>query len=81
MLETIVGEIVRIEDRLNNLGDSMQKRFVKSNSDISAGFVTCTLVFCVGSMAIVGSIQSGLVGNMLPAVFIPVIYFLIMSLF
>jgi len=34
-----------------------------SESNIALGFVTCTLVYCVGSMSIVGSIQSGLTGN------------------
>ena len=63
ILGTFIGEIIRIETRLNNAGDYLQKRFVKSGNDLSSGFVTCTLIFCVGSMAIVGSIQSGLVGN------------------
>lgn len=63
ILGTFIGEIIRIEDRLNNVGDYLERKFVKSENDLSAGFVTCTLIFCVGSMAIVGSIQSGLVGN------------------
>ena len=63
ILGTFIGEIIRIESILNNAGDYLQKRFVKSGNDLSSGFVTCTLIFCVGSMAIVGSIQSGLVGN------------------
>ena len=63
ILGTFVGEILKIETRLNNAGDYLQKRFVKSENNISTGFVTCTLIFCVGSMAIVGSIQSGLSGN------------------
>lgn len=60
---TLIGEILRIEDRLDNLGQNIQKKFKKSKNDVATGFVTCTLVFCVGSMAIVGSIQSGLTGN------------------
>lgn len=63
ILGTFIGEVIKIETRLNNAGDYLQKRFVKSENDLSSGFVTCTLIFCVGSMAIIGSIQSGLVGN------------------
>ncbi len=63
ILGTFIGEVVKIETRLNNAGDYLQKRFVKTENDLSSGFVTCTLIFCVGSMAIIGSIQSGLVGN------------------
>lgn len=63
ILGTFIGEVIKIETRLNNAGDYLQKRFVKSENNLSAGFVTCTLIFCVGSMAIVGSIQSGLTHN------------------
>lgn len=63
ILGTFIGEVIKIETKLNNVGDYLQKRFVKSDNDLSAGFVTCTLIFCVGSMAIVGSIQSGLAQN------------------
>lgn len=41
----------------------MQNRFAKNHNKLSEGFITCTLIFCVGSMAIVGASQSGLSGN------------------
>jgi uncharacterized membrane protein YqgA involved in biofilm formation len=60
---TIIGELGRIEDRVNNLGNWLEERFAKTGSSISKGFVTTSLLYCVGSMAIVGALESGLTGN------------------
>ena len=60
---TIIGELIRIEERVNNLGNWLEERFAKSGSRISKGFVTTSLLYCVGSMAIVGALESGLTGN------------------
>lgn len=60
---SLLGEIIGIERRLENLGDWLESRFSSKDSSISTGFVTASLVFCVGSMAIVGSMESGLAGN------------------
>jgi uncharacterized membrane protein YqgA involved in biofilm formation len=60
---TIIGELIRIEDRVNNLGNWLEKRFAKTGSSISKGFVTTSLLYCMGSMAIVGALESGLTGN------------------
>ena len=60
---TIIGELSRIEGRLNNLGNWLEERFAKAGSSISKGFVTTSLLYCVGSMAIVGALESGLTGN------------------
>ena len=60
---TIIGELGRIEDRVNNLGSWLEERFAKPGSSISKGFVTTSLLYCVGSMAIVGALESGLTGN------------------
>lgn len=59
----IAGELVRIEDRLDSLGKWFQGRFSKGNGSFSEGFVTASLVYCVGAMAIVGSLEDGLSGN------------------
>jgi uncharacterized membrane protein YqgA involved in biofilm formation len=61
----ILGEIIDIDKRLNSLGDKLQSIFSNSSSgsNFAEGFVSCTLIICVGAMAIVGSIQSGLTGN------------------
>lgn len=59
----IIGEIIDIDNRINNLGDNIEKKFRGRGGKISEGFVTASLLFCVGAMAIVGSLQSGLTGN------------------
>ena len=61
-LGTFTGELLRIEDGLNNLGVWMQKKLSRSdeNSSFAEGFVAATLLFCVGAMAVIGSIDSGL---------------------
>jgi len=56
----ILGELIRIEDGLDRLGDWAQKRFSKGDTGFATGFVNATLLFCVGSMAIVGSLEAGL---------------------
>lgn len=61
-----LGEWVRIEDRLEGLGRFLERKISAKSSDTGSfarGFVTASLVFCVGSMAIVGSLESGLTGN------------------
>jgi len=62
-LGTIIGELSRIEDRVNNLGKWIEERFGKIGSGISKGFVATSLLYCVGSMAIVGALEDGLTGN------------------
>ena len=60
----IIGELLRIDERLTMLGVYLEKKFSKSdNNDIVKGFVTTSIMFNVGAMAIVGSIKSGLSGN------------------
>jgi len=60
---SLAGEFIKIENRLEQLGRWLERRFSKSDSDIGKGFVTASLLYCVGSMAIVGSLESGLTGN------------------
>lgn len=63
IIGTFIGELIDIESRLDKLGNSIEGKIKNKESNITQGFVSCTLIFCVGSMAIVGSIQSGLTGN------------------
>lgn len=61
---SLLGEGLAIEDRIEALGAYAEKRFNRSgNGGFSKGFVTASLVFCVGSMAIIGSLESGLSDN------------------
>lgn len=61
----VVGEILRIEDRLNTIGDALKQRFASGDhhARFTEGFVVATILFCVGPMAILGSIQDGLSGD------------------
>lgn len=65
---TILGELLDLEGKVNGLGIWVEKRFQRKEGQekqmsIAQGFVTASLLFCVGAMAIVGSLQSGLQGN------------------
>lgn len=66
IIGSLIGEALAIEDRLERFGKFLEKKMSSASGDTSAigrGFVTASLVFCVGSMAIVGSLESGLTGN------------------
>lgn len=65
-LGSFIGEWVDLDRRLNDFARHLEKRLVKSeegDSKFAEAFVTATLVVCVGSMAIIGSLQSGLQGD------------------
>ena len=61
----LIGEAIGLEAGINKLGDKLQDKFAKGDgqSSISKGFVTASLVFCVGAMTIVGALQSGIEGD------------------
>lgn len=61
----LIGELIDIDNLLSKFGVFIEEKFNKitNNSPIAEGFVTSSLLFCVGAMAIVGSLQSGLEGN------------------
>jgi hypothetical protein len=66
LIGTLLGEWWGIEDGLQNLGAWLEKRFSKSDADNNRfirGFLTASLLFCVGPMTILGSIQDGLTGD------------------
>ncbi len=60
-----VGEGLDLDARLGRLGDRLEDAVGKSGEkgSVSKGFVTASLLFCVGAMTIVGSLQSGISGN------------------
>ena len=64
-LGALFGELLKIEDRLEAFGKFMEKKLVRpgNTSPFAQGFVTATIVFCVGAMAIVGSLEDGMSGN------------------
>ena len=62
VIGAIIGELLRLDDRMHDLGDWVERRFAKNGTkgSISEGFVSASLLFCVGAMAIMGSLDSGL---------------------
>lgn len=67
-LGAILGEALDLDRRMRSLGDWVQKRTERlvpagGNVSVSEGFVTASLLFCVGAMAIVGALQDGLTGD------------------
>lgn len=65
VIGAVVGEALDLDKRINNLGQSLENKFSKGSEKISIaqGFVSASLLFCVGAMTIVGSLQSGLVND------------------
>jgi uncharacterized membrane protein YqgA involved in biofilm formation len=61
----ILGSIAGIERRLNELGEALQRRFASPGrtSTIAEGFVTASIVFCVGPLTFLGAIHNGLSGD------------------
>ena len=62
---TLLGEALAIERRLERAGELLRRKVSKegSGSRFTEGFVTATLIYCVGAMAVTGSIEAGLNGN------------------
>jgi len=66
ILGALLGEALKIEKKLEGLGMFLERKISAKSNDsrsFARGFVTASLVFCVGSMAIIGSLESGLTGN------------------
>jgi uncharacterized membrane protein YqgA involved in biofilm formation len=67
ILGRLTGRLLHLQKGLNRLGEYAKERFSKASTGApqkwSEGFITCTLLFCVGPMAILGSIQDGLDGK------------------
>ncbi len=65
VLGTVLGEALRIEDRLDGVGELLRRKLVKDggNSRFTEGFVTASVLFCVGSMAIMGAMEAGIHGD------------------
>jgi len=61
----VIGELCDLDGRLNRFAEGLEKRFRKGGTgpSLAEGFVTASLVFCVGAMTIVGALNDGLTGN------------------
>lgn len=65
VLGVIVGELLKLDDKIHALGYLAEKKFAGKGEKgrFAEGFVSASLLFCVGAMAIVGSLESGLSNN------------------
>jgi|SRR6185503_16625925 uncharacterized membrane protein YqgA involved in biofilm formation len=68
ILGRLTGRLLHLQKGLNKLGEYAKDRFAKASTGgapqkWSEGFITCTVLFCVGPMAILGSVQDGLNGK------------------
>ena len=61
----ILGELLQLDEHMHQLGDWVERKFggKGSKTSLSDGFVTASLLFCVGAMAIMGALDSGLTGD------------------
>lgn len=59
----VIGELLDIDEALKRFGDSLERRFSKGGSPVSRAFVTTSLLFCVGPLTILGSLEDGLTGD------------------
>jgi hypothetical protein len=64
VIGAVIGEAMKLEDKLNAVGDWLERKIgSKGEGSISQGFVTATLIFVIGAMAIIGALDSGIRGD------------------
>lgn len=68
LLGGLIGDALEIEERINRLGERLEGRFIKNTADDSRrnfvrGFMTSSILFCTGPIAILGALQDGLTGD------------------
>lgn len=65
VLGSVCGTVLDVDGTINRLAERVERKFRKEGKtgDLAAGFVSATLLFCVGSMTVTGSIQAGLTGD------------------
>ena len=61
----VVGTFLKLDEGIHTIGDKLEQKFKSgdSKSTFAEGFVTASLLFCVGAMAVVGSLDAGLTGD------------------
>lgn len=60
VIGAIIGELIDIDGKLDGFGKSVESKLKGGDSNFSVAFVSTTLIYCVGSMAILGSMESGI---------------------
>ncbi len=61
VLGTLIGELLKLDDRFNSFSKKIESKF--SGGGFASGFVNGTILFCVGAMSIIGSLNDGLTGD------------------
>lgn len=61
----IIGEVLKLDKRVDSIGEKIEAKLPKKDDglSLSSGFINASLLFCVGSMSIIGPLQSGLIGD------------------
>jgi uncharacterized protein len=63
IIGTIIGTLLKINDRLDSLGGKLQSRLKNKQETFSEGFAGASILYCVGSMAIMGCLEGALDGK------------------
>ncbi|NLY71948.1 MAG: DUF554 domain-containing protein [Clostridiales bacterium] len=63
VIGSAIGELINIDKGMNFIGNWAERKLGLGNSNFSKGFVSASILYCTGSMAIVGAMNSGLMGN------------------
>ncbi len=63
LLGAVTGELLKLDEKMVNLGNWLKGRIKSKDARFTDGFVTASLIFCIGSMAILGSIDEGIRGD------------------
>lgn len=64
VIGTVIGELFSLENKLNSVGHWLENKIgSKSHGSISEGFVTASLIFVIGAMAVIGALDSGIRGD------------------
>lgn len=63
VMGSVLGEALRLEDRIRSLGDSLKARLHSSNPRFTEGLLNSSVIFCIGAMGILGSFEEGLKGT------------------
>lgn len=65
ILGALIGELLDLDKQVNKVGKALENKFDKKNSGskVAEGFVSACMIFCIGSMTVVGCLQSGLNGD------------------
>ncbi len=67
VIGTMIGTLLKLEDRFYRFSENIEKKLVKDTSSskdsLASGFISASLLFCVGAMAVIGSLQAGISGD------------------